>query len=537
MNEGFGGPPNPAGRRPALPIPSESKNCCPIPLTTGHYLQMPDANDMELVREHARQNSEPAFAELVRRHISMVYSVAMRFTGNPGDAEDVTQAVFILLARKAAGLSDRTVLTGWLYETTRLTAAGFLRSQNRRRHWEQEACMEPDLNQPETGNLWRQLAPHLEAAMSRLAERDRTLLALRFYENKTGAEAAALLGIREDAAHKRTARALDKLRQFFSKRGVDSTTAEVIAKEISTNSIQIAPVALAKTVTAVAVVKGATASASTLTLIKGALKIMAWIKIKTAIVVGVGLLLAGGTTTLVTAAFDKTSSPASPDPIYEKLWASVGQFNPDEVASISSTLKKAPPILIVRPTHYPGSGGGIVKVDGDKGCIANAPVSALIQFAFDYPPIRTVLPDLLSKERFDLMATLPDGHNAAALKEEIKRQFGLVAHAEIRQTDTLLLMVKNSGKLQARLSKDDKGAPHLVEVANILERAFDIPILDRSGLTNRYALNLHFQAPARNNKLEAERTRQSVRDQLDQFGLELVPSREPVELLVVENAR
>ena len=93
--------------------------------------------------------------------------------------------------------------------------------------------------------MWPQLAPHLEAAMSRLAERDRTLLALRFYENKTGAEAAALLGIREEAAHKRTARALEKLRKFFTKRGVDSTTA-IIAGAISANSVQAAPVALGK---------------------------------------------------------------------------------------------------------------------------------------------------------------------------------------------------------------------------------------------------------------------------------------------------
>ena len=259
---------------------------------------MPDANDMELVRDYARQNSESAFAELVRRHINLVYSVVVRFTGNPGDAEDVTQAVFILLARKAASLSDRTVVRGWLYETTRLTAAGFLRGQKRRRSWEQEAFMESNLNAPDSGQLWRQLAPHLEAAMSRLAERDRTLLALRFYENKTGAEAAALMGIGAEAAHKRTARALEKLRSFFAKRGVDSTAA-AIAENISAHSVQVAPVALAKSVTAVAVAKGAAASTSILTLIKGALKIMAWTKIKTAAVVGACIMLTAGTATTI----------------------------------------------------------------------------------------------------------------------------------------------------------------------------------------------------------------------------------------------
>ena len=94
---------------------------------------MADASDIALVREFAAHNSEAAFAELVRRHINLVYSVAMRFTGNGGDAQDVTQAVFIILARKANSLGGKTILTGWLYETTRFTAMRLLRTQARRR--------------------------------------------------------------------------------------------------------------------------------------------------------------------------------------------------------------------------------------------------------------------------------------------------------------------------------------------------------------------------------------------------------------------
>jgi DNA-directed RNA polymerase specialized sigma24 family protein len=82
---------------------------------------MPDANDIALLREYAGRNSESAFADLVHRHINLVYSVALRFTGNCEDAQDATQAVFIILARKAATLNQRTILTGWLYETTRFT--------------------------------------------------------------------------------------------------------------------------------------------------------------------------------------------------------------------------------------------------------------------------------------------------------------------------------------------------------------------------------------------------------------------------------
>ena len=111
---------------------------------------MLDTDDMALLREFARDNSETAFAELVQRHLNLVYSVALRYTASPGDAQDVAQAVFIILARKAARLHDRTVLTGWLYETTRLTAAGWLRTQKRRQAREQEAYMQSTLDQADT---------------------------------------------------------------------------------------------------------------------------------------------------------------------------------------------------------------------------------------------------------------------------------------------------------------------------------------------------------------------------------------------------
>src|SRR5664279_6617371 len=105
---------------------------------------MTDANDMDLIRDFARCNSEAAFAGLVQRHINLVYSVALRFTGQTHDAEDVTQSVFIIRAKKATRLRERTVLTGWLYETTRFTAAKLLRMKARRATREQEAFTPAD---------------------------------------------------------------------------------------------------------------------------------------------------------------------------------------------------------------------------------------------------------------------------------------------------------------------------------------------------------------------------------------------------------
>ena len=119
---------------------------------------------------------------------------------------------------------------------------------------------------------------------------------LRFFENKTAREVGAALKLTEAAAHKRVNRALEKLRKFFSKRGVTLSGA-IIAGAVSANSVQAAPAALAATITATAV-KGTTISATITTLVKGTLKIMAYTKLKLAIGIAAGILLAGGATTM-----------------------------------------------------------------------------------------------------------------------------------------------------------------------------------------------------------------------------------------------
>lgn len=260
---------------------------------------MSDVDDIVLLREYVDGNSESAFAGIVQRHINLVYSVALRFTGNTEDAQDVAQTVFIILAKKAAGLRAKTILTGWLYETTRFTAMNFLTNKKRRQAREQEACMESTSSDAEIETIWPQLVPLLENAMSRLNEKDRMLVALRFFENRGMAETAALLGVNEWAARKRVERTLEKLRVYFSKRGVNCTAA-TIASAISVNSIQAAPIGLAKTVSAMALAKSAAASTSTVTIARGALKVMAWSKAKTTVVsIAVALLGIGATTIVV----------------------------------------------------------------------------------------------------------------------------------------------------------------------------------------------------------------------------------------------
>ena len=259
---------------------------------------MTDVPDDQLLEQFARDSSEEAFAALVQRHLGLVHSVALRHTANPQHAEDITQAVFVILARKAGALGRKTVLPGWLYRTARLTAANLQRAEARRIRREQEEFMQSQIEEPTTDNLWRELSPQLDEAMAGLGTAERDALVLRYFQNKSIAEVGKSLGLEENTAQKRVSRALEKLRKFFTKRGVSATTA-IIAGAISANSVQAAPVGLAKSVTLVAMTKGVAASGSTLTLIKGALKIMAWTKAKTAIVTGAAVILAVGTATSI----------------------------------------------------------------------------------------------------------------------------------------------------------------------------------------------------------------------------------------------
>jgi RNA polymerase sigma factor (sigma-70 family) len=249
---------------------------------------MQELDDIALLREYVERDSETAFATLVIRHIDRVYSVALRHTNDPHPAGEITQAVFVILARKAKSLRREVMLEGWLYQTARLTALTHIRSEIRRARREQEAYMQSKVDENES-EAWTQIAPLLDAALAGLNETDRHALVLRFFYGKSLREVGAAFGGSEDTARMRVNRALEKLRKYFTKHGVDSTMA-VIAGAMSANSVQAAPAVLAKTVTVIALAQGAATGGSTLTLVKGTLKLMTWTKTQTVIV---GAVIAG----------------------------------------------------------------------------------------------------------------------------------------------------------------------------------------------------------------------------------------------------
>ena len=245
---------------------------------------MHTVSDWELIQDYAKRGSEPAFAELVRRHLAWVYSVALRKVGDHQLAEDVAQSVFVLLARKARGLRSGTIVGGWLFRTTCFVGHRALRSEQRRSNRQQTASsmIAATTLSEDNEDMWEQLAPHLDQAVAALAELDRAAILLRFYEKRPLHEVGRRLGLSEDAAKKRVSRAVGKMRTFLAQRGVSLGVAVLVAV-LTEKTVQAAPAALADVVVKISMA-ATSASASTMLpqLARETLRAWHWAKVKLA---------------------------------------------------------------------------------------------------------------------------------------------------------------------------------------------------------------------------------------------------------------
>lgn len=214
-------------------------------------------DDSDLLRSYAETHSEAAFAELVRRHIDLVYFSALRRCGGDSHrAEDIAQQVFTELARRAAALGHHTSLVGWLYTTTRNLSAKALRAEQSRRAREQASHTMSDADSPSPAADWERLRPELDQVLDLLPERDRDAILLRFFGNRPFAEIGRALKVSDDAARMRTDRALEKLRALLERRGITSTAA-ALALALGASSSVAAPATLSGSVTTAALAEAA----------------------------------------------------------------------------------------------------------------------------------------------------------------------------------------------------------------------------------------------------------------------------------------
>src|SRR6058998_2661691 len=188
-----------------------------IPRVRSDMLADMSGTDLELLARYRRQHAEDAFAEIVQRHLDLVYSAALRQVRSPQLAEEVAQSVFIDLARSAAKLKPDTILSAWLYQVTRRTAIDVVRREASRQLREQIATEMTAMNATDSSRRnpmeadtdWTHIEPLLDEAMHALDDTDRTAVLLRYFENKSLREVGETLGTTDDTARKRVNRAVE----------------------------------------------------------------------------------------------------------------------------------------------------------------------------------------------------------------------------------------------------------------------------------------------------------------------------------------
>ncbi len=245
-------------------------------------------DDRELLRCYTQSGNEDAFTKLVERYLGMVYGTAFRRTGNRELAEEVSQNVFALLARKATQLKPGAVIAGWLHRTTVLQSSHTMRSERTRTHKMKAFSESLSEDIAEAQHEWNEVAHIIDASMNKLQPADRDVLFLRFFEGWTYRDIGHRFGKSESATQRHVTRAVEKLSHLLKKKGV-TISSTALAAGLGPELTQAAPAGLAATVSQTALSSvSVTASTGILT---NLLLFMSQTKTSTLILAGCGLIV------------------------------------------------------------------------------------------------------------------------------------------------------------------------------------------------------------------------------------------------------
>jgi RNA polymerase sigma factor (sigma-70 family) len=270
--------------------------------------------DHELLGRYVSGDDREALAELIQRYAPIVYSSARRQTRNSAMAEDISQCVFVALARKAKSIRSASVLGAWLMQTTRYTAANAMKVEARRRRHEQAAgSLQSEIDQAsdpaaQSDRTWLSVEPVLDAAISRLSSEDQSAIVLKFFRGMTSGEIAAAIGITEEAVRKRVSRAIERLRGHLASAGVApvACTAPELARLLASNAVVPAPPQLIAHAAAIAASAG-----KSVPLIHAIIAMTTTTKSAIAIGVVIAVLLCGAGIVLVAGDYFNFSSASS----------------------------------------------------------------------------------------------------------------------------------------------------------------------------------------------------------------------------------
>lgn len=493
-------------------------------------------DDAALLRDYVVNRSDAAFESLVLRHVNLVYSAAMRQVKDPHVAEEISQVVFIILARKAASLGPGTILPIWLLRTVRFAAATERRNATRRLHMLKKAQVELKIEQEMRGEgTWELLEPLLDDAIAGLNERDRAVLVLRYFDGQSFENVGLALGIDPATARKRVERALAKLRRGFAKRGV-AVAVGAMGAMLAANAVQAAPQGVGATAVAIAL-KGTAATASSSALVTSTLKLMSWAKLKIALATGISVLLTAGATAVTVQEIKRR-----------------GAFDWEIPNFTAATLNATAPQVTIVPSKYPNVGQAVVSgsdsapdsPDDARLMGIGMSLESILQITHHAAGDRHVVPAGMPAGTYDFIANFPAG-SRPALARLIEHKLGWMAERETRPVQgALAIRLNHPGTpglkpaalgtgIEAANGKRLLRSRSAAQFADFLTSALGVPVVDKTGLSGPYDFEFTLLAqPGDNHDTRIEWARKVL---LADLGLELVPHTGQEEVLVFRRAR